>query len=158
MEAISGVTAAPAPTPTEGGYRQTGDIMRKRTILLGLVLVGVAIGVYRKWSTAPLADRSVGLSSTGEGGAEGIGESVTDGEPIDPDDVPADVVEEEIAHGVDEASETLVDEGDNGGPSAGDEGSAAPENITESPVDRAAESETTDEGDGADDEESRTEE
>lgn len=82
--------------------------MRKRTIL-ALALVGYVL--YRKLSSTPLTERARQVAPTGGEPPEAVGGAVTD-DSVDREDVPADVSEDEIGHGVDEASETLADEGD----------------------------------------------
>lgn len=82
--------------------------MRKRTIL-GLVAAGIAIAVmYRRWSTLPVPERAREVAP--------IGEPVPGDQPVDREDVPTDVGEEELAASVDQGTETLPgdEEGDTG--------------------------------------------
>lgn len=92
--------------------------MRKRTILgLGVALAGAGLALYRKRSTTPLTDRVAEVTPTGDSLPDAVGAATTDAPPVDREDVPADVLEDEIAHGVDEASQALVDEDDGNGAS-----------------------------------------
>lgn len=108
----------------------TGETMRKRMLLgLGLALVGLAL--YRKSSSTPLTDRATEVVPTDDRPPEVVGGATTNDDPIDREDVPADVLEDEIGHGVDEASEALIDEDERDSAEPGDQTTGGGEDADE---------------------------